>query len=66
MAGLGLGACLLGGAACTNQNLPAVLTPSSCGAGADRCAGLNCPQGTHCALTSSCTAYCEQEQLFSH
>lgn len=60
------GILLLGVTACTGQGLPAILGPSSCGAGPDRCAALNCPMGTHCALTSGCTAFCEQEQLTSH
>jgi len=57
---------LLGAAACSNQGLPGVFAPSSCAAGGDRCAALNCPMGTHCALTSNCAAFCEQEQLTSH
>jgi hypothetical protein len=60
-----LAACSLG-AGCTNSGFPATLGPSSCAAGGDRCAALNCPAGTHCALTSNCTALCEQEQLVPH
>jgi len=59
-------ACSLGGAACSGPGLPAVFAPSSCAAGGDRCAALSCPMGTHCALTSNCTAFCEQEQLTNH
>jgi len=69
LAGLILaGLCLLGAADCTAPGLPSLVGPSSCGAGAgpDRCAALNCPPGTHCSLTSSCTAFCEQEQLSNH
>jgi len=58
----------LGTTDCSGPGLPGLLGPSSCGSGAgpDRCAALNCPPGTHCALTGNCTAYCEQEQLSPH
>ena len=54
------------GAGACGQGFPAALTPSSCRGGPDRCGALNCPAGTHCTLTSSCAAICEQEQLTNH
>jgi len=54
------------GAVACGQGLPSALTPSSCGGGPDRCGAMNCPAGMRCALTSSCTPICEQEQIGSH
>jgi len=59
-----LAAALVGGAACSQ--LPAAMTPSSCGGGPDRCGAMNCPAGMRCTLTSSCTPICEQEQITNH
>jgi len=48
---------------CASNPIPRPVSPAACG---DQCAMMNCPPGTHCAFSSSCTVRCEVDPLPMH
>jgi hypothetical protein len=45
---------------CASNPIPRPVSAASCG---DQCASMNCPPGTHCTFTTSCTPRCEADPL---